>query len=54
MDTIERAVIEFTQIQPLKSSHKTQRKKSKGKFKLLSKYKRRHGWAIGGFEGCLV
>ena len=26
-DTIERAVIEFTQIQPLKSSHKTERKK---------------------------
>ena len=28
-DTIERAVIEFTQIQPLKSSHKTERKKVK-------------------------
>ena len=26
-DTIGRAVIEFTQIQPLKSSHKTERKK---------------------------
>ena len=29
MDTIERAVTEFTQIQPLKSSHKTARKKVK-------------------------